>query len=66
MVRFALSVNVKYLLTSYRVWVTETGWPVSGANYGAAVASTKNAQTYWRAVGCSAFEQMHMFWVSHP
>jgi hypothetical protein len=26
------------------VWVTETGWPVSGANFGAGVASVKNAR----------------------
>jgi hypothetical protein len=26
------------------VWVTETGWPVSGAKFGAGVASVKNAR----------------------
>lgn len=44
------------------VWVTETGWPVSGANFGAAVASVKNARTYWREVACQGFKQVHMFW----
>ena len=44
------------------VWVTETGWPVAGAKYGAAVASVKNAQTYWRNVACQAFNQVHVFW----
>ena len=44
------------------VWVTETGWPVSGAKFGAAVASVGNAQTYWRAVACQAFTQVHIFW----
>jgi len=47
------------------VWVTETGWPVSGPNSGAAVASVKNAQTYWRSVACSAFESIHIFWYAY-
>jgi len=42
--------------------VTETGWPVSGDKYGAAVASVKNAKNYWRTVGCQAFKQVHIFW----
>lgn len=32
------------------VWVTETGWPVSGATSGDGVPSTANAQTYWDQV----------------
>lgn len=45
------------------VWVTETGWPVSGETYGGkAVASVKNAQTYWRSVACDAFNKIHIFW----
>jgi len=47
------------------VWITETGWPVSGPNYGAAVASVKNAQTYWRSVGCALFESTHTFWYAY-
>ncbi|KAH9845420.1 glycoside hydrolase family 17 protein [Teratosphaeria destructans] len=47
------------------VWVTETGWPVSGDNYGAAVASTANAQSYWNSVGCSAIQSTHFFWYSY-
>ncbi|KAK3066977.1 hypothetical protein LTR53_016414 [Teratosphaeriaceae sp. CCFEE 6253] len=47
------------------VWVTETGWPVSGPNSGAAVASVKNAQTYWRSVACAAFQQIHIFWYAY-
>lgn len=34
------------------VWITETGWPVSGPQAGVATASTENAQTYWRDVAC--------------
>lgn len=47
------------------VWVTETGWPVSGPNSGAAVASVKNAQTYWRSVACQAFNSVHIFWYAY-
>lgn len=45
------------------VWVTETGWPVSGATENLAVPSTKNAQTYWDQVGCGRlFDQVTTFW----
>ena len=44
------------------VWITETGWPVSGANFGAAVPSVQNAQAYWKSVACSAFANAHTFW----
>ncbi|KAK4909030.1 hypothetical protein LTR66_011522 [Elasticomyces elasticus] len=47
------------------VWVTETGWPVSGPNHGNAVPSVANAQTYWRAVACAAFNQVHIFWYAY-
>lgn len=47
------------------VWVTETGWPVSGPNSGAAVASVKNAQTFWRSVACKAFNEVHIFWYAY-
>ncbi|CAD6590305.1 MAG: hypothetical protein ASARMPRED_004719 [Alectoria sarmentosa] len=35
------------------VWVTETGWPTSGTFSGtSSVASTGNAETFWKTVGC--------------
>ncbi|XP_014552121.1 glycoside hydrolase family 17 protein [Bipolaris victoriae FI3] len=34
------------------VWVTETGWPVSGKQSGQAVASPQNARIYWEDVVC--------------
>ncbi|KAB8302061.1 hypothetical protein EYC80_005512 [Monilinia laxa] len=46
------------------VWVTETGWPTTGETENKAVASVANAQTYWKEVGCSALNQVHIFWYS--
>ncbi|EXJ95954.1 hypothetical protein A1O1_01079 [Capronia coronata CBS 617.96] len=37
------------------VWITETGWPVSGATSGQAVASIDNAKAYYDDVACHAF-----------
>jgi len=37
------------------VWITETGWPVSGPTTGKAVASVDNAKTYYDDVACHAF-----------
>lgn len=34
------------------VWITETGQPVSGKTVGQSVASTDNAETYWKDVVC--------------
>jgi len=48
--------------TGKPVWITETGWPVSGPTDGQAVASIANAQTYWDAVGCSVFGQYNTWW----
>lgn len=45
------------------VWVTETGWPVSGATSGDAVPSIANAQTYWDQVGCGLlFGKINTWW----
>lgn len=44
------------------VYVTETGWPVSGSTSGQAVPSTANAKTYWDEVGCSLFGQTNTWW----
>ncbi|KAK5019001.1 hypothetical protein LTR60_001270, partial [Cryomyces antarcticus] len=44
------------------VWVTETGWPVSGPTQNQAVPSTANAKTYWDEVGCSLFGTTNTWW----
>jgi glucan endo-1,3-beta-D-glucosidase len=44
------------------VWVTETGWPVSGPTDNLAVASIQNAQTYWEKVGCALFGKTNTWW----
>lgn len=45
------------------VWVTETGWPISGATENQAVPSLQNAKTYWHQVGCGRlFGQVNTWW----
>lgn len=44
------------------VWVTETGWPVSGPQENQAVASVANAETYWQEVGCTLFGEINTWW----
>jgi glucan endo-1,3-beta-D-glucosidase len=44
------------------VWITETGWAVSGPTMNLAVASIPNAQTYWDQVGCAVFGKINTWW----
>lgn len=44
------------------VWVTESGWPVSGPTYGDAVASIENARKYWEAVACKLIGKVNTYW----
>jgi len=44
--------NVRAVSQGRWVWLTESGWPVSGGNLGPAVPSVANAQTYWWEVMC--------------
>lgn len=45
--------KTKALTNGKPVWVTETGWPAVGDDYGSAVASPANARTYWEEVSCA-------------
>lgn len=44
------------------IWITETGWPVSGPTENEAVANTANAKTYWDQVGCPRFGKTNIWW----
>ena len=45
------------------IWITETGWPVSGSTVGSAVPSTQNAATFYQAVGCGMlFGKYNTWW----
>ena len=45
------------------VWITETGWPVSGPQSNQATPNTQNAKQYWDQVGCGElFGQVNTFW----
>jgi glucan endo-1,3-beta-D-glucosidase len=44
------------------VWITETGWPYSGPDFGDAQASLFNAKGYWDAVACKYLGQLNMWW----
>ncbi|KAG2420461.1 hypothetical protein HFD88_000073 [Aspergillus terreus] len=44
------------------VWITETGWPVSGKTENLAVASIPNAKRFWDEVGCPLFDNTNTWW----
>jgi len=44
------------------VWITETGWPVSGPTENEAVPSVQNAQTYYDGVACTAYADGFNIW----
>ncbi|KAK4897619.1 hypothetical protein LTR27_004765 [Elasticomyces elasticus] len=44
------------------VWVTETGWPVSGPLENEAVASPQNAERYWQDVACTLMGKINTWW----
>ncbi|EGY16021.1 glucan endo-1 like protein [Verticillium longisporum] len=45
------------------VWVTETGYPVSGPTTGEAIASVSNAAQYWQLIGCDRlFGRVNTWW----
>ncbi|ROT40665.1 glycoside hydrolase [Sodiomyces alkalinus F11] len=44
------------------IWITEVGWPVSGATVGQAVPSAENAEIFWKDVGCPLFGETNIWW----
>jgi glucan endo-1,3-beta-D-glucosidase len=45
------------------IWITETGWPVSGPDFGLAKATVQNAKTYWDSIGCGKlFGRTNVWW----
>lgn len=44
------------------VWITETGWPVSGPTENQAVASTQDAKQFWDDVACTVLGKINTFW----
>ncbi|KAI0888943.1 glycoside hydrolase family 17 protein [Annulohypoxylon maeteangense] len=44
------------------VWITETGQPVSGKTVGQSIASTSNAETYWKDVVCPLIDSKTNLW----
>ncbi|KAF2152167.1 glycoside hydrolase family 17 protein [Myriangium duriaei CBS 260.36] len=48
---------------SKSIWITETGWPVSGPTSNQAVPGTAQAKQYWDAVGCDLlFGKYNTWW----
>ncbi|KAI1806165.1 glycoside hydrolase family 17 protein [Daldinia bambusicola] len=45
-----------------KVWITETGHPVSGKTVGQSVASTDNAETFWKDVVCPLLSSNTNLW----
>lgn len=51
------------LAGSKPVWVTETGWPVTGKTVNKAVPSAANARIYWQKIACSLItKKVNLFW----
>ena len=44
------------------LWVTETGWPVKGANEDEAVPSVENAAKFWQDIACELEARCINFW----
>jgi glucan endo-1,3-beta-D-glucosidase len=62
--RFYTGLNETLALAGGKpVWVTETGWPVSGDNQNLAVASVDNARIYWQDIACTLLASgVNLFW----
>lgn len=54
--------TIKDVSGGKEIWITESGWPVSGKKSGDAVASKENAEKYYREVACPLFGKMNVWW----
>ncbi|KAG8669008.1 hypothetical protein FPOAC2_08317 [Fusarium poae] len=54
--------EVKAAAKGKEIWVTETGWPVSGKTVGKGVPSLENARTFYEDVGCPMFGDINVWW----
>ncbi|GAP83014.1 putative glycoside hydrolase family 17 protein [Rosellinia necatrix] len=51
------------LAGSKPVWVTETGWPITGKKNNLAVPSAANARIYWQKIACTLIQKkINVFW----
>lgn len=54
--------DTKNAVGSKDIWITETGWPVSGKTENLGVPSLANAKAYWDAVACPRIGKVNMWW----
>jgi len=54
--------NTKGVAQGKDVWLTETGWPVTGKTQNLAVANVANAKSYWDQVACKTIGKMNLYW----
>ena len=55
--------NVKSTTGGKEIWITETGFPVTGPSSGKSTPSTTDAKKYWDDVGCGElFNITNTFW----
>lgn len=55
--------NVKSTTAGKEIWITETGFPVTGPSSGKATPGTADAKKYWDDVGCGElFNVTNTFW----
>lgn len=54
--------NTKAVAAGKEVWITETGWPTTGATENQAVANVANAKQYWDEVACPLLGVTNTWW----
>jgi glucan endo-1,3-beta-D-glucosidase len=54
--------KTKGVANGKEVWITETGWPISGDQENLATASVENAKKFWDEVGCPLFDNVNTWW----